>query len=166
MAGVTGVADVPAPFQAYQSEVDDAWLDYNGHMNDASYAVVLSQATELLLEWLDLSAGYRGSTGAGLYTAESHIRFLAECSRGQMLSAASFVIAVAPKRVRIYTELYVDGETLAASGDSIYIHVDGASGRSAPIPEDRYLRLEQLAAAHATLARPEQLGEGVGARWR
>lgn len=158
--------DIAAPFRAYRASVRDEWLDYNGHMNDAYYAVVLSEAAELCLDWLGMSADYRATTGAGLYTVETHIRFLSECSRGQILTAASTVVAADPKRLRLYTELFVDGETLAASGDCVYVHVDGASGRSAPMPEDRYGRLIQVAAAHAAVPRPDRLGEGVGARWR
>lgn len=160
------MADIPTPFRSYESEVAEAWLDYNGHMNDAYYAVALSQANELLLESLGMSEDYRVTSGSGLYTVETHIRFLAECSRGQTLSAASTVLDADAKRLRVYTELYADTDTLAASGDSLYLHVDGEAGRSAPMPDDRLALVEQFVAAHASLPRPDSLGEGVGARWR
>ena len=52
-------AGVGAPFTAYRERVRAEWLDYNGHLHDASYATVLSDAHELVFEDLGLSADYR-----------------------------------------------------------------------------------------------------------
>lgn len=139
------------------------WVDYNGHMNDAYYAVVLSEANEELLEWLGMSESYRAETNAGFYTVETHIRYLDECSRGQVLSAASTVIDADAKRLRVHTELFAD-DTLAATAEVMYLHVDGNTGRSAPMPADRQALVDRVAAAHAELARPAHLGKGVGDR--
>src|SRR5262245_12862774 len=79
--------ELPAPFEQYEAVVRDEWLDYNGHMDDSSYAIVLSDANEVLFEALDLSAGYRETSGAAYYTVDTRIRFLAECSAGQTLTA-------------------------------------------------------------------------------
>jgi len=158
------MTEIAAPFRAYEGEVRAEWVDYNGHMNDACYAIVLSDAAELLLEWLGLSAAYREQTGAGLYTVETHLRFVHECSLGQALTAASTVVSADAKRLRVWTELYVDGDVLAASADSLYLHVDGESGKVTELPPDRRDRVEQVAAVHASLPRPDNLGKGVGTR--
>jgi acyl-CoA thioesterase FadM len=158
------VTEIQAPFRTYERAVPEEWVDYNGHMNDACYALALSEAAEELLVWLGLSADYRVETGAALYTVETHIRFLHECKLGQVLTAASTVVDAGPKKLRVYTELFVDGETLAASGDSMYLHVDGASGTVTELPADRFHLVEQMAAAHAALPRPDSLGKGVGTR--
>lgn len=158
------MTEIPAPFSTYASEVREEWVDYNGHMNDACYAIVLSEAVEELLDWLGMSADYRAESDAGLYTVETHLRFFNECSRGQALTASSTVVDAGPKKLRVYTELFVDGETLAASADSLYLHVAGASGSVTAMPADRLALVEQVAAAHATLPRPDTLGKGVGTR--
>jgi acyl-CoA thioesterase FadM len=156
--------DVPTPFEAYKSEVGPEWLDYNGHMNDASYAVALSEANEQLLAWLGLSADYRAETGAALYTVETHIRFLAECTLGQTLTATSMMVAADEKRVRVFTELFVEGDRLAATGESMYVHVDPAAGGPSSMSPDRQRLLQEMVTAHAGLPRPAALGRGVGAR--
>jgi acyl-CoA thioester hydrolase len=156
-------ADAGAPFTAYRDQVRPEWLDYNGHLNDASYAVVLSAAHELVLESLGLSADYRASHDASMFTVETHIRFLAECSAGQTLTAATTLVEADAKRLRLHSELYADG-VLAATGESLYLHVDTASGRTAPLPEDRQARVDEMLEAHAGLPRPAHLGLGVGAR--
>lgn len=152
-----------APFDAYREPVRGEWLDYNGHLNDAGYAVVFSAAHELLLEHLGLSAAYRDSHHASMFTVETHIRFLAECCDGQILTASTTVVDADRKRLRLYSELYADGR-VAATGESLYVHVDTEAGRSAPLPDDRQARVDAMLAAHAGLPRPAHLGRGVGSR--
>jgi acyl-CoA thioesterase FadM len=151
------------PFTAYRDEVRSEWLDYNGHLNDASYAVVLSAAHELVLDSLGLGADYRASHGASMFTVETHIRFLAECSAGQTLTAATTLVEADAKRMRLHSELFADG-VLVATGESLYLHVDTAAGRTAPLPDDRRARVDEMLEAHAGLPRPAHLGLGVGAR--
>jgi acyl-CoA thioesterase FadM len=152
-----------APFTAYRERVRPEWLDYNGHLGDASYAIVLSAAHELVLEHLGLSADYRASHRASMFTVETHLRFLAEVSAGQTLTAATVLVESDHKRLRLHSELYADG-ALVATGESLYLHVDTAAGRTAPLPDDRQVRVDALREAHAGLPRPAYLGLGVGAR--
>jgi acyl-CoA thioesterase FadM len=152
-----------APFTAYREPVRPEWLDYNGHLNDASYAMVISAAHELVLEELGLSADYRADHGASMFTVETHLRYLAEVSGGQVLTAATVLVAADRKRLRLHSELYADGE-LAATGECLYLHVDTTAGRTAPLPDDRQARVDAMLAAHADLPRPAHLGLGVGAR--
>jgi acyl-CoA thioester hydrolase len=169
------MADPGQPFSAYAAMVRPEWLDYNGHMHDASYATVLSDANEEFFDWLGLSEDYRVTTGAAFYTVETHIRFLAECSAGQRLTAATLLVAADTKRIRLYTELFADdgasaavahedrsvGSTLVATGESLYVHVDGAAGRVTPMPDDRQARVDDVLRAHALLPRPAHLGRGI-----
>jgi acyl-CoA thioester hydrolase len=151
------------PFTAYREPVRPEWLDYNGHLNDASYAIVLTTAHELLLEHLGLSADYRETHQASMFTVEMHLRYLAEVSGGQTLTASTVVTEADHKRLRLHSELYADG-ALAATGESLYLHVDTVAGRSAPLPDDRQARVDAMRDAHAGLPRPAYLGLGVGTR--
>jgi acyl-CoA thioester hydrolase len=152
-----------APFTAYRQQVRPEWLDYNGHLNDASYAIVITAAHELVLGSLGLSADYRASHQASMFTVETHLRYLAEVSEGQVLTAATTLVEADRKRLRLHSELYADGE-LAATGECLYLHVDTSAGRTAPLPDDRQSRVDAMLAAHADLPRPAHLGLGVGSR--
>jgi acyl-CoA thioesterase FadM len=158
----TGV-ETGAPFTAYREQVRPEWLDYNGHLHDASYATVLSDAHELLFESLGLSADYRSSHQASMFTVETHLRFLAECSAGQTLTAVTILVDADTKRMRLHSDLYADGVP-SATGESLYLHVDTAAGRTAPLPQDRQARVDAMLAAHADVPRPAHLGLGVGVR--
>jgi acyl-CoA thioesterase FadM len=152
-----------APFAAYRTKVRADWLDYNGHMHDASYAVALSDANEELFAALGLSADYRAQSGASLYTVEYHIRYLAGCSLGDSLTATTLLVAADAKKMHLYTELVLDDGRPAATGESLYVHVDTALGVSAPLPIDAQERVQAMVAAHVPLPRPSHLGLGVGA---
>ncbi len=134
-------------FTAYREPVRPEWLDYNGHLNDASYAIVLTAAHEILLEHLGLSADYRESHQASMFTVEMHLHYLAEVSAGQTITASTAVTEADHKRLRLSSELYADG-TLAATGECLYLHVDTAAGRTAPLPPDRQARVDAMLAAH------------------
>jgi acyl-CoA thioester hydrolase len=159
------VATPGAPFTAYRRQVPPEWLDYNGHLHDASYAIVLSDAHEALLEHLGLSVDYRTEHAASMFTVETHIRFLAECSRGQTLTAATVVVEADDKRLRLHSDLYADGVAVA-TGESLYVHVDTDAGRSAPLPADRRARIQTMLAAHAGIPGPGHVGDGAGAPLR
>jgi len=153
----------PMPFSTYRTQVRSEWLDYNGHMHDASYGIALSDANEELFHVLGLSSDYRAASGASLYTVECHIRYLAECSLGQVLSAYTIMVAADARKVRLYTELLVDDGPPAATGDSLYLHVDTALGKTTAMPSDRHDLVQEMLSAHANLPRPAHLGLGVGA---
>lgn len=154
----------PAPFRGYRAAVRDEWVDYNGHLGDASYAVVLTAANELLLEELGVSAGYRRATGRAMYTVAAHLRYLAQAGPGDVLTAESILVGADRKRLRVHTLLrHEDGEPVA-TGEHLYLHVDTAAGSVEPFPAQVQARIDLLLAAHAALERPAHLGLGLPAR--
>jgi acyl-CoA thioesterase FadM len=156
-------AGLAAPFARYRTEVRGEWIDYNGHLNDAGYAVVLSEANEVLLAYLGLSEDYRADTGQAMYTVESHIRYLAEAKRGDVIHAASLLVSADARRLRLHTVLCRDNGTPIATGEYLYLHVGKAGGATA-MPPDRWAAVSALLSAHASLDRPGHLGRGIGAR--
>jgi acyl-CoA thioesterase FadM len=143
-------------FSAYDARVLPEWVDYKGHMHDASYAIALSDANEELFRALDLSADYRVTSGASFYTVETHLRFVAECVEGQQLTARTLLVSAGPKKIHLYTELFAD-DVMVATGESVYLHVDTVEGRTTPMPPDRQAKVDELYAAHASLPRPTHL---------
>jgi len=141
--------------------VGQEWIDYNGHLNDAGYAILLSEANEVLLASLGLSVGYRKETGRALYTVECHIRYLAECRLGDRLAAASILVGADAKRLRVHTTLNRGDGTAVATGEHLYLHVDDELGKVTPMPSDRWAAVEALLTAHAELERPADLGKGI-----
>jgi acyl-CoA thioester hydrolase len=151
------------PYARYRTKVPEEWIDYNGHLNDAGYAIVLSEANEVLLAHLGLSEAYRMDTGRAMYTVESHIRYLAEARRGDVIEAASLLVSADAKRMRVHTLLRRGDGVPIATGEYFYLHVDQAAGGVTAMPPDRWAAVGALLSAHASLERPGHLGRGVGA---
>ena len=80
-AGRVGLTSPPdLPLALYETTVDPAWLDYNGHMTEARYGEVFGYATDAFLRHVGLDAAYLAG-GHSAYTVEGHIRYLREAER-------------------------------------------------------------------------------------
>lgn len=114
-------------FTDFTTSIDTTWIDYNGHMNDAAYALALSQANEAFLEHVDLSAAYRERTGRTMYTVDLHIVYLAEVHGSDSLTACIGITELAARKLRLSTELVRSDGTVAARGEVLYLHYDQTS---------------------------------------
>ncbi|PUA81905.1 thioesterase family protein [Nocardioides currus] len=117
----------------WNEPVQDAWIDYNGHLSEAYYVLVFGHATDNVMDAVGIDATYREAHDASLYTLEAHVRYLAEVPAGADLEVRSSVIGVSGKLLWIWHELWVD-DRLRATEEVLGVHVRG--GASAPMPDD------------------------------
>jgi acyl-CoA thioester hydrolase len=120
-------------FSVWQEPVQDAWIDYNGHLSEAYYVLILGHATDAVMDAVGLGPDYRSANDASLYTVEAHIRYLDEVSAGSDLEVRSSVIGATGKLLWIWHELWAEGR-LRATEEVLGVHVRG--GSSAPFPDD------------------------------
>lgn len=135
----------------WREAVQDAWVDYNGHLSEAYYVLVLGHATDAVMEAVGLGPDHRAAENASLYTVEAHVRYLEEVPGGSELEVRSSVIGVAPKLLWIWHELWVE-DRLRATEEVLGVHVVG--GSSAPMPDD------VMARARAVLVDPPEAASG------
>lgn len=138
----------------WREPVQDAWIDYNGHLSEAYYVLVLGHATDAVMEAVGLGPDYRAAHDASLYTVEAHVRYLEEVPAGSELEVRSSIIGIAPKLLWIWHELWVAGR-LRATEELLGVHV--RSGSSAPLPDDVAAR-----ARDACVPPPEHAGRRIG----
>ena len=134
----------------WREPVQDAWIDYNGHLSEPYYVLVFGHGTDAVMEELGLGPAYRSANDASLYTVEAHVRYLAEVSAGSELEVRSSVIGATGKLLWIWHELWVD-DRLRATEEVLGVHVVG--GASTPFPDDIAAR-----ARHCCTAPPEHAG--------
>ena len=94
-----------AALTLYDTVVASDWVDYNGHMNDAAYALVFSRATDALMDRIGLDAAARKSSGRTLYTLQVMLHYLQEASEGAPLFVACQLLEHDDKRMRIWLEM-------------------------------------------------------------
>jgi acyl-CoA thioester hydrolase len=118
----------------YRTEIQAAWIDYNGHLRDAYYALILSYASDALMDRLGMDAAYRAASGNTLYTVEMHIHYLREIHHSDIVLVAARLLASDHKRIHAAFEIGCEGKQgLAASAEFMLLHVhQGAAVAVAP----------------------------------
>ena len=122
----------PEPL-VWREPVQDAWIDYHGHLSEPYYVLVFGHATDNVMDAVGIGPGYREAHDASLYTVEAHVRYLDEVPAGAELEVRSSVIGATGKLLWIWHEMWVAGR-LRATEEVLGVHVVGRG--SAPFPED------------------------------
>lgn len=130
------------------------WIDYNGHLRDAYYAVILSDMTDAYMDDIGLDEAYRTQTKCTLYTLEMHLHYLLEVKQTDELSVQVRQIAHDHKRIHASFEMYVARHaTPVCTAEAMLLHVhQGETVRSAPFPPAvlaHLARWQEDAARHA-----------------
>jgi acyl-CoA thioester hydrolase len=144
-----------------ETQVASAWVDYNGHMNDAEYARVFSLAVEALMDCIGLDAAGREHHGYTIYTLETHLCYRREVHEGQPLSVEVTVLARDAKRLHVFFTMHDSEGTLLATSEQMLMGIDSNAGRPAPFPEAVAGVIETLPAA-AEGNWPEAAGRRIG----
>jgi acyl-CoA thioester hydrolase len=108
----------------YETAILPEWIDYNGHLRDAYYALIVSHAADALMDRLGMDAAYRQRTGCTLYTVEMHIHFLHEVKRSDAARVAVRVLGADHKRLHAAFEFQRAADAaLAAAAELMLLHV-------------------------------------------
>jgi acyl-CoA thioester hydrolase len=146
---------VQAP-KIYSTAVLPEWIDYNGHLRDGYYGLVMSLACDALMDHLGLDERYRRETGCTLFTLEQHLHFLHEVRQSDQLDVRVRVLAADRKRMHAAFDFYCARHAdPVATGELMLLHVhQGETTGSAPFPARVMSAIEALMAATAALAPP------------
>jgi acyl-CoA thioester hydrolase len=155
---------IPAPFVSQAMDIEKDWIDYNGHLNMAYYNVLFDRCSEAALDALGMGANYASERHLTIYTAEVHICYVRELHLEHKVTVSFQLLDHDAKRLRTYQEVrHVDG-WLAATSETLSLHVDMSGPKVAPFPADVLARIEAMRAAHAALPMPERAGRSIGIR--
>ncbi|MYB03256.1 MAG: hypothetical protein F4Y13_03430, partial [Acidimicrobiaceae bacterium] len=128
------------------------------------YGVVFGMASDEYLIRMGFGERYRTTTGGSFYTVETHIVFADELAPDTPLAVDTTVAGADPKRVHLFHELRRAGdEALAATQESMMLHVDTNIDRVTPMGADLYAVLRADADAHAGLLDPATTGRAIRA---
>ncbi|MGF1562927.1 MAG: carnitine 3-dehydrogenase [Geminicoccaceae bacterium] len=146
-----------------ERQVPTSWTDYNGHMNETHYLEAGGAATDRFMELIGADAAYIAS-GRSYFTAESHVRFLAEAKAGERIRATTQVLRGDGRKLHLFHRLTRADGDLLATVETLLIHVDLTTRRSCPPNPELVAALTIIAAQHAELPLPEGAGRSVGAK--
>lgn len=135
-----------AGIPVYRTAIAKEWIDYNGHLRDAYYALIVSQATDALMDRLGMDAAYRAATSCTLYTLEMHLHFLKEVKQEQSVEVSVRLLGADRKRLHAACELSCEGAAEPSAGaELVLLHVhQGATVRSQGFPPEVVARIAEL----------------------
>ncbi|WP_341368530.1 carnitine 3-dehydrogenase [Yoonia sp. BS5-3] len=140
--------------------VPQSWTDYNGHMNEAHYVEASAQATDRFMEMIGADAEYVAG-GQSYFTVENHVCYLDEMNEGDRLTITTQVLMGEGKRLHLFHRLLTAAGDVAATVETMLLHVDLTTRRTSLPSEAVAERLGQFARNHADLPRPESAGRGI-----
>ncbi len=147
----------------YETRVAPDWVDYNGHMNDAAYALVFSRASDALMDRIGLDAAARKTTGFTLYTLQIMLHYFQEAIEGAPLAVTCQLLEHDDKRMRVWLDMRAgrEGASLAAS-EQLFLSINKTAGsRAAPWRAETMAALDALANTQRGLAAPPLAGRGI-----
>jgi acyl-CoA thioesterase FadM len=109
------------------------WIDYNGHVNDAAFAIIAAEANEAALERIGMSENYRRATGRALYSARLEIDFHAEIPPTGTIIITTSVESIGRTSMTMTATIHRADGQIAADTRHVYVLVDGTSGDKIPL---------------------------------
>ena len=135
----------------YRTALAADWIDYNGHLRDAYYGLIVSYACDALMDRLGMDAAYRGRTGNTLYTVETHAHFLREVKKDDTVGVRVRMLGADQKKIHAAFDVVRDGDgVVAASIEMMLLHVhQGTDVTTTPFPPEVAGAISRLVAATA-----------------
>lgn len=154
----------PVPFISRQREIEKEWIDYNDHLNMAYYMVLFDRSGDDLFGELGIGADYAATRQLTTYSAEAHICYVRELHLGHKVICNAQILDFDDKRLRVYQEMRHEDGWLAATAETMTLHVDMSGPKVTPFPPDILARIEAMHALHAALPVPERAGRSIAIR--
>jgi len=133
-------------FPPRRAVIKPEWIDYNGHLRDACYGLIVSQTMDDFMDWVGLDPAYRASTRCTLYTLEWHMHFLHEVKSTDILMVHTTVLDADRKRIHLGCQFQCAGSSgPVATADAMLLHVmQSDTPRSAEFSPTVYQALQDL----------------------
>lgn len=158
----TAASEITAPLCLHRARVLPAWIDYNGHMNEAHYLQVFSSGCDKFMHFIGCDEAYIAD-GNSYFTAETHICHVDEVKLGEAMHVEAQLISHDGKRFRLFQRLiHSDSGKLLATCEQMLLHVNLQESKVCPASDDIQNTLAKVAAAHSELPVPVQVGRAIG----
>ncbi len=154
---------IDQPLELLATTAVRGWMDYNGHMNVASYVHLFDRAIDQFLNGVNLGQQWIEKGKGSVFALQNHIHYLREVSEGQDITISLQMLDMDQKRLHLFLRMNdaKSGRMVAAS-ELLSIYVDMNSRKSAALPDQQYQALQNILAAHKNLPKPRVAGHKIG----
>ena len=155
---------IAAPLSLYRTRVKPEWVDYNNHLNDGYYLVIMSLGTDAFQDLIGMSDAERRATRTTIYTLEAHVNYLREVKEGEEVEVRTQLIGFDQKRFQLFHTLHTArlGDEPAATSEIMLVNIDtSGEPRSAPFRPEVAAKLAEIWHAHKALPLPQNSGRAI-----
>lgn len=143
-------------------DIELDWLDANGHLNMAYYHVMFDRTVDLGLDRLGLGDAYRAAHGASVFNVETHVVYRREVQAHDRVCVSFRLLGCDEKRLHAFqTMVRVGDEELAATSESLFVHVDLGTRRATPMAPAGHAAARAMIAAQDGEAIPAMVGRRI-----
>ncbi|KRB76111.1 hypothetical protein ASE01_13865 [Nocardioides sp. Root190] len=158
------VLELPA---LLEGEVTPDFIDGNGHMNIRHYLDAGASGADHLCRGMGIDDTYRGQRRLGIFTAEHHIRYLAEMHEGRKFSVHTALVARSNRAAHLLSLIIDrDAEVLSCTVEILVVGVGMDTRRPADFPDDIARHMDELVNQSDGLSWPLPLSGAMGIRIR
>ncbi|PVA11317.1 thioesterase [Pelagivirga sediminicola] len=151
-----------APALSDWMKVRPEWIDFNGHLNMAYYNVLFDEGIDNVYRLIGFGTDYARTRKMTTYVADFHVRYMRELHEGDEVRCAFLLLDHDEKRFHSFQQLYHRDGWLAATAESLTLHIDMTGPRVAPMPPDIAANVAAMQQAHDRLPRPDGVGRPIG----
>lgn len=126
-----------------EGDVAEKHLDYNGHVNMRHYVKFAAVSSDRLLRGVGIDDDYRAERRMGSFTAEHHVRYLAELHVGDRWQAHTVWVDRSTKAAhQLSFVLNASSRRLSATVEMMLVHVSMDDRRAEAFPKDVARRID------------------------
>ena len=155
---------IAAPLSVFRTRVKPEWVDYNDHLNDGYYLVIMSLGTDAFQDLIGMSDAERRATKTTIYTLEAHVNYLREIKADEEVEVRTQLIGFDQKRFQLFHTLHTArlGDAPAATSEFMLVNIDSSGEpKSAPFRPEVAARLAEIMEAHKALPIPANSGRAI-----
>ena len=154
-----------APVEVLSGTVQEAWIDYNGHLNAGYYLVAFDDAIAPWMDFIGLGTAHREMRDITTFSAENHITYVREIGPDEPYVISVQLLGFDRKRIHAFQVMtQTRDDYLVATCEVMSLHIDGPSRRVGTMDDEPYRRLGEIWEAHQHLALPPQVGHVISIR--
>ncbi|PTI79994.1 thioesterase [Staphylococcus succinus] len=146
----------------YQAIVKSEWVDHNGHMNDAEYHRVFSDATDAWLAYLGLDKGNIRKMQYTIYTLENHVMYLKEIKVKEAINVHVSIYDYDAKRLHVFMVLRDENQERCATYEVMLMGINTAINKADAFPSVLKDNIEDYAKITLINEKPKELGHPIG----
>lgn len=145
--------DQVAALPAYcQQSIPVAYEDFNGHLNVRHYLGIASEGLDESLAEVGIPMNWPQSDGQAIFSAEHHLTYLSELRTGDKISVRVRLVGRSERAAHIVVYLLDDThQKISYVMEEVALHMDMATRKTSPWPDDVAAQLDERIAAEADL---------------